>query len=188
MSVTFVTMLFMLVLYFSLFDIINHIYFMKHWNLIKIINWFPFYFMCTFVGVTLHPLQELIHFKDVLFSWVKLHLQGAAVTLWQELISPDCRGQEWDQKALRKLGNSLRIYFIRLLNLSAGPLICVVPQWQNFGNFLVSVGVWVKLMEFWIQRISDCAFSDLMLNPSLPRTEILMCSSHKVIWTLFSHL
>lgn len=30
MSVTFVTMLFMLVLYFSLFDIINHIYFMKH--------------------------------------------------------------------------------------------------------------------------------------------------------------
>jgi len=29
MSVTFVTMLFMLVLYFSLFDIIYHIYFMK---------------------------------------------------------------------------------------------------------------------------------------------------------------
>lgn len=30
MSVAFVTMLFMLVLYFSLFDIIYHIYFMKH--------------------------------------------------------------------------------------------------------------------------------------------------------------
>lgn len=172
MSVTFVTMLFMLVLYFSLFGIINHIYFMKHWNLIKIINWFPFYFMCTFVGVTLHPLQELIHFKDVLFCVVKLHLQGAAITLWQELISPGCSGQEWDQKPLRKLGNSLRNDFIRLLNLSAGaPSICGVTQWQNFGNFLVSVEVLVKFMEFWILRISDCGFSDLMFNPSLPRTE-----------------